>query len=44
MTIWPVQDPKARFSEFLDACRNAGPRMVTRRGAETVVLGLTEAA
>ena len=35
---WPVQDAKARFSEFLDACLSEGPQMVTRRGAETAVL------
>jgi prevent-host-death family protein len=38
MKTWPVQDAKARFSEFLDACLTAGPQMVTRRGAETAVL------
>lgn len=35
---WPVQDAKARFSEFLDACLTNGPQMVTRRGAEAAVL------
>lgn len=35
---WPVQDAKARFSEFLDACLSEGPQMVTRRGAEAAVL------
>ncbi|MFN8954174.1 MAG: type II toxin-antitoxin system Phd/YefM family antitoxin [Burkholderiales bacterium] len=38
MQIWPVQDAKARFSEFLDACLVEGPQMVTRRGAEAAVL------
>jgi prevent-host-death family protein len=38
MNSWPVQDAKARFSEFLDACLNEGPQMVTKRGAETAVL------
>lgn len=38
MQIWPVQDAKARFSEFLDACMADGPQMVTRRGAEAAVL------
>ena len=38
MNIWPVQDAKARFSEFLDACLAQGPQMVTRRGTETAVL------
>jgi antitoxin Phd len=38
MKTWPVQDAKARFSEFLDACLAEGPQMVTRRGAEAAVL------
>jgi len=38
MHAWPVQDAKARFSEFLDACLAEGPQMVTRRGAEAAVL------
>ena len=38
MDVWPVQDAKARFSEFLDACLAQGPQMVTRRGAEAAVL------
>lgn len=38
MQIWPVQDAKARFSEFLDSCLTHGPQMVTRRGAEAAVL------
>lgn len=38
MRAWPVQDAKARFSEFLDACLAEGPQMVTRRGAEAAVL------
>jgi antitoxin Phd len=38
MHSWPVQDAKARFSEFLDACLSEGPQLVTRRGAETAVL------
>ena len=38
MHTWPVQDAKARFSEFLDACVSNGPQIVTRRGAETAVL------
>lgn len=38
MQTWPVQDAKARFSEFLDACLAEGPQMVTRRGAEAAVL------
>jgi antitoxin Phd len=38
MNTWPVQDAKARFSEFLDACLAEGPQMVTRRGSEAAVL------
>jgi prevent-host-death family protein len=38
MHTWPVQDAKARFSEFIDACLAEGPQMVTRRGTETAVL------
>lgn len=38
MKAWPVQDAKARFSEFLGACLADGPQMVTKRGAETAVL------
>ena len=38
MRTWPVQDAKARFSEFLDTCLLEGPQMVTRRGTEAAVL------
>ncbi len=38
MRTWPVQDAKARFSEFLDACITDGPQMVTKRGTEAAVL------
>jgi antitoxin Phd len=38
MDSWPVQDAKARFSEFLDACLEQGPQIVTRRGTEAAVL------
>lgn len=38
MHAWPVQDAKARFSEFLEACMAEGPQMVTKRGAEAAVL------
>lgn len=38
MHAWPVQDAKARFSEFLEACLSEGPQMVTKRGAEAAVL------
>jgi prevent-host-death family protein len=35
---WQVQDAKARFSEFLNACLSDGPQIVTRRGSEAAVL------
>ena len=38
MKQWAVQDAKARFSEFLDACLAEGPQIVTKRGAEAAVL------
>ena len=38
MHTWAVQDAKARFSEFLEACLSEGPQMVTKRGAEAAVL------
>jgi len=38
MQNWPVQDAKARFSEFLEACIAEGPQMVTKRGVEAAVL------
>jgi antitoxin Phd len=38
MHSWPVQDAKARFSEFLEACLAEGPQLVTKRGTEAAVL------
>jgi prevent-host-death family protein len=38
MESWPVQDAKARFSEFLQASLTRGPQLVTMRGAEAAVL------
>jgi len=38
MKTWPVQDAKARFSEFLETCLREGPQTVTKRGAEAAVL------
>lgn len=35
---WPVQDAKARFSEFLEASLKEGPQIVTKRGVEAAVL------
>jgi len=38
MKSWPVQDAKARFSEFLETCMAEGPQLVTRRGLPAAVL------
>jgi prevent-host-death family protein len=38
MKPWSVQEAKARFSEFPDACQTEGPQKVTRRGVEAAVL------
>jgi antitoxin Phd len=38
MHAWPVQDAKARFSEFIEACIATGPQMLTKRGVEAAVL------
>jgi antitoxin Phd len=38
MQVWPVQDAKARFSEFLDACMTDGLQLVTKRRTEAAVL------
>ena len=38
MSVWPVQDAKARFSELLQTCLTEGPQLVTRRGEEAAVL------
>lgn len=38
MRTWSEQDPKARFSEFLEVCVSTGPQVVTSRGTETAVL------
>ena len=35
---WPVQEDKARFSEFLDTTLSEGPQIVTKGGVETAVL------
>ena len=39
MNTWAVQDAKARFSEFLEACLSNGPQLVTKRGTQAAVLG-----
>jgi antitoxin Phd len=38
MQTWPIQDAKARFSEFVERCLSEGPQMVTKRGTEAAVL------
>ena len=38
MRRWPVQDAKARFSEFLEASLKDGPQIVTKRGVEAAIL------
>ena len=38
MSIWPVNDAKARFSELLEKSVTEGPQIVTKRGVETAVL------
>ena len=38
MQTWAIQDAKARFSEFLEACMANGPQLVTKRGSEAAVL------
>ena len=42
MKTWSVQDAKARFSEFLEACIVEGPQMVSKRGVEVAVLAPVE--
>ncbi|MBO6725335.1 MAG: type II toxin-antitoxin system Phd/YefM family antitoxin [Rhizobiaceae bacterium] len=43
MRAWHVQDAKARFSEFLEACVKDGPQLVTKRGkAQAVLVPLSE--
>jgi antitoxin Phd len=38
MNTWPVQDAKARFSEFLNATLTIGPQVVTYHGKQAAVL------
>jgi prevent-host-death family protein len=38
MHTWQLQEAKSRFSEVVDLTRTEGPQMVTRRGAEAVVI------
>ncbi len=38
MHTWQLQEAKSRFSELVDRTLTEGPQMVTRRGAEAVVI------
>jgi prevent-host-death family protein len=38
MHTWQLQEAKSRFSEMVDRSLTEGPRMVTRRGVEAVVI------
>lgn len=38
MRTWPLQDAKSRFSELVDRTLSEGPQLVTRRGADAVVV------
>lgn len=38
MHTWPLQDAKSRFSELVDRVLSEGPQLVTRRGADAVVV------
>jgi prevent-host-death family protein len=38
MKIWQVQEAKGRFSELVECSIQDGPQMVTRHGAEAVVV------
>jgi prevent-host-death family protein len=38
MATWQVQDAKARFSEFLQACFTSYPQWVTKREQDAAVL------
>jgi antitoxin Phd len=38
MSVWAVNDAKARFSELLEKSVSEGPQIVTKRGVETAVL------
>lgn len=38
MHTWQLQEAKSRFSELVDLTLSEGPQLVTRRGAEVVVV------
>ncbi len=38
MQTWQLQEAKSRFSELVERTLTEGPQLVTRRGAEAVVV------
>lgn len=38
MHTWQLQEAKSRFSELVDRTLAEGPQLITRRGAEAVVV------
>ena len=42
MRTWGLQEAKSRFSEIVDLTMTEGPQLVTRHGAEAVVVLATE--
>jgi antitoxin Phd len=38
MTVWQIQDAKARLSEVITRACREGPQMITRHGAERAVV------
>ncbi len=38
MQTWQLQEAKSRFSELVDRTLTEGPQLITRRGAEAVVV------
>ena len=38
MRTWELQEAKSRFSEVVDLTMTEGPQLVTRSGAEAVVV------
>jgi antitoxin Phd len=38
MARWALQDAKGRFSEVVERAQREGPQIVTRRGAEAVIV------
>lgn len=38
MTRWTLQTAKNRFSEVVERARKEGPQLITRRGADAVIV------